>query len=280
MGARFSLLILIFAIFVSVHAEQTYESERLRLHEEALRNGSSSDQLLIITAFNRNFLEVSFCDMFDEALDGKEVACDREPGFRIKGISKKGRETLISAAKAYKLYQLDLLDERARLFVAFCETGINDPDVIASEIADIRESMFELELQFYEQVVGELDESDVLHLERFNSESFGAARPRMTDTYRRIGKTLAARFPQEYRQEHLKHCVAAVENKGLPFKLFGRGPYRHKDCERTTYSYGTNGEEIVSTTTTMVDGCATKTEYYEYTAQKPERPGDVELTYE
>ena len=270
MAARFSLLIFISAIFVPVHAEQTYESERLTLHQEAFLSGSLSDERLIENLFDSDFLEI---DLFGGACDREEFKCDTEPMFRIKGISKAGQETLKWAAKAYEAYQLDLRDEEDRLFVAFCETGINDPGAIAREKADIRNAIFKLKMQFYEQVVSDLDESDVLHLERHNSEHYGTAHPAMNDTRQQMQRILAKRFPQEYRQEHLKHCVTASENKGLPFRLFRRVLY---GCEQTTHSYGQNGEKLVSESASNVDECM----MIEYLAQKPEKPGDVELTYE
>ena len=275
MGTLFPLLILIFAILVPVHAEQTYESERETMYEKALLNGNFNDEFLIRSVFDSDLLEFDVCDMMAEALEGEEFECDLEPVFHIEGMSEKGREVLMSASKAYESYQLDLRDEEARLLVALCETGINVPSAIASEKAGIRGSIFELELRFYEQVVGELDESDVLRLERHNSEAYGTARPAMNHAHQQIEKILAERFPQQYREAHLKQCVTAIENKGLPFKRFRREPYR-EDCEQTTHSYGADGERIVSTSLPMVDGCM-KIEYF---AQKPEKPSDEELTYE
>jgi hypothetical protein len=274
LGHLLSLLILIFAISLPVRAEKTYESEREALYERALLDRGFDSESLIGSLFDSNSLEFDMCDMMDETIEGDELECDLEPAFEIEGISSKGRDILISASKAYESYQLDLLDEETRRFVALCETGVNDPSAIASEKGDIWHAIFELKLQYYERVISELVESDVLTLEKYSSELWGMARPGTSDARRKIEKKLAERFPQDYRQAHLQQCITAIENKGLPFKRFRREPSR-EDCEKITHSFGAKGEKITSSVFSGAEGCWT----VEYYAQKPEMPGDQEIKY-
>lgn len=274
MGPLLSLLVLIVAISLPVRAEKTYESEREALYEHALLDGSFASESLIRSLFDSDSLEFDMCDMMDETIEGDELECDLEPVFSIEGISSKGQDILISASKAYEPYQLDLLNEETRRFVALCETGVNDPSEIASEKSDIWDAIFQLKLQYYERVISELDESDVLTLERYSSELWGMARPRTSDARQQIEKKLAALFPQDYRQSHLQQCITAIENKGLPFKRFRREPYR-EDCEKITHSFGANGEKMTSSVFSGAEGCWTE----EYYAQKPEMSGDQEITY-
>jgi hypothetical protein len=219
--------------------------------------------------FDKSFLVHDLCEMFGKTLAEHTADCDWEPEFSIEGISSSGQEALIAAAEAYNAFSVETLNERAHQFVALCETGELEPSIVAGKVSDIYDSFFQRELQFYRSSISGLSQTDIELLERHNLEAFGIERPAVGGARREIETTLAARFPEEYRQEHLSNCTEAAENKGLPFRRFRREPYR-EDCSRTTNTVGPNGETSSSTMMSMAPGCAT----IEYYAQKPEMVGD------
>jgi hypothetical protein len=268
------LLILAIVYCWPAYAESDYNSERKALYENAFLSDKDNSSTLIEMLFDKDFLVHDPCEMFREAFAENMIGanapeCDWEPEISIEGISSEGQNTLIAAAETYDSFRLDTLNERARLFVAFCETGEIDPNIVAGNVSDIHDTIFQWTLQFYQATISELSEQDVELLERHNLEAFGIERPVVGDTVRKIEAALASRFPEEYRKEHLNNCIEAVENKDLSFKRFRREPYR-EDCSRTTNTFGPNGETVSSTMLSMAPGCAT----IEYYAQKPEMVGD------
>ena len=268
------LLILATVYCWPAYAESDYNSERQALYENAFLSDKDNSSTLIEMLFDKQFLILDPFEMFREEfaenmIGANTAECDWEPEISIKGISSDGQDTLIAAAETYDSFGLDMLNVRARLFVAFCETGEIDPNTVAGKVSDIHDTIFQSSLRFYQTAINELSEPDVELLEKHNLEAFGIERPVVGDTVREIETTLASRFPAEYQTDHIGNCTEAAENRDLPFKRFRREPYR-EDCSRTTNTFGPNAETIISTMHSMAPGCAT----IEYYAQKPEVIGD------
>jgi tartrate dehydratase alpha subunit/fumarate hydratase class I-like protein len=132
-----------------------------------------------------------------------------------------------------------------------------------------------MEIDFYDKVVSELSEADSQRVEAYNLQLAGVARPTIVKTGRDIDLELASRYPEEYLEDYVANCLESIENKGLPFKRF-KSVSTGENCISTATAYQADGTQVHESYLSMGGGCGIKT----YTAQKPERPNDVELVSE
>ncbi len=263
-----SLLLLVFVV-TPVGAERTFEAEREYLHTQAFLYKKDGGSMIIPILLDRESLELDICGYFPSQ---DVFHCGIEPRFTIEGVSPHGQDIPISAAEAYAQFALDLYNEQERRIVLLCETGQSDPEEIAAKLHDIYDSILEMNIGYYDEVVSELSEADSQRVEAYNLQLAGVARPTIVKTGREIDLELASRYPEEYLEDYVANCIESIENKGLPFKRFKSVP-TEVNCISTATAYEADGTQVHESYVSMGDDCGIKT----YTAQKPERPIDVEL---
>lgn len=231
-------------------AETEYQAQREALFDKAISDDELDGEYHMMMIFDKTTLFSDPCELAAGIPEFEGMECDAEILVLIEGISDQGRATLTSAINAYEYFQLDLLDEEARLLVEFCETGESNSKKISQKISDIRESVFDMHVGFFDQVVTELDEIDAELFLLRSEEVFGVRRPQLSPLYREAETQIAGLFPNEYLQTHVELCTDAIEYKGKPFRKFRR------------YRSGENCEHCWE---------------LEYIAQEREQPGDVEM---